>query len=386
MKIIIAPDSFKESLSAEQAAEAIAAGFREVLPDAELVLLPCADGGEGTTEALVVATGGRLFTESVTGPLGQPVEAAWGMLGDGQTAVIETAAASGLHLVSKDERDPMRATSRGTGELILAALDRGAGHIIIGLGGSATNDGGAGLLEALGVRLQDNKGEPIAPGGGGLGGLAELSLDGLDTRLRDVRFDVACDVDNPLLGEHGASAIFGPQKGATPGMVRQLDRNLRRFADRLQAVTGKDVAEVPGAGAAGGLGAAFLGVFAANLRSGIDLVLDAVGIDRHLKDADLVITAEGRIDGQTGRGKTPVGVSRRAKRHGVPVIALAGSLGEGAECVHDKGIEALFSIVPGVVTLDQALDHAAHNLTRTSRNLARVWTMTRPARLAPKPL
>lgn len=375
MKVLVAPDSFKESLSAEAVAIAIGRGWRAVFPDAELVLLPVADGGEGTTEALVAATGGHLYPATATDPLGRPVTATWGMLGDGCTAVIETAAASGLHLVQKAQRDPLSATSRGTGELILAALDQGSVHIIVGLGGSATNDGGAGLLQALGARLLNHRGHDIGLGGAGLADLATIDLSSLDPRLAGVLFEVACDVDNPLIGQHGASAIFGPQKGATPAMVERLDANLQRFADLLFEATGKAVADVPGAGAAGGLGAAFLAVFDAHLKSGIDIVLDAAGIDQHLPGTDLVITGEGRIDGQTGRGKTPVGVSRRAQRHGIPVIALGGSLSADADCVHACGIHALFSIVPGIVTLDTALGTAAENLTRTTINLARVWQL-----------
>ena len=377
MKILIAPDSFKESLSSEKVAAAIATGWRDVFPDADLVLLPVADGGEGTTEALVAATGGQLFRETVTGPLGGAVVATWGMLGDGRTAVIETAAASGLDLVAMNERDPWRATSRGTGELILAALGKNPERIIVGLGGSATNDAGAGLLQALGARLLDNNDDELDPGGGSLANLATLDLAGLDSRLAQIRFDVACDVDNPLLGDQGASAVFGPQKGASPEMVARLDTNLGTFARVLHSATGKDVVSVPGAGAAGGLGAAFIGVFDAHLKSGIDIVLDAVAIDRHLAGADLVITGEGRIDGQTGRGKTPVGVSRRARRQNVPVIALGGSITDDAVGVHDQGIEALFSIVPGVVSLDQALSDTAANLIRVTRNIAAVWKLAR---------
>lgn len=380
MKILIAPDSFKESLSSTKAAEAIGLGFSSVFPDAKLVLLPVADGGEGTTEALTAATGGRLYTERVTGPLGTPVQARWGMLGNGRTAVIETAAASGLDLIAPELRDPWLATSRGTGELILAALDRGIEHLIVGLGGSATNDAGAGLLQALGARLLDAQGREIGPGGGGLTTLSEINLEALDPRLARVRFEVACDVDNPLVGEHGASAIFGPQKGADPALVQQLDANLQRFADVLIAANGMDVAAIPGAGAAGGLGAALLGVFGATLKSGIDIVLDAVNIDLHLRGADLVITGEGRIDSQTGRGKTPVGVSRRARQHGVPVIALAGSVAKDAEAVHEQGIDALFSIVPGAVPLELALGAAAENLNRTARNVAVVWKLASQAR------
>lgn len=375
MKILIAPDSFKESLSAEQAARAIGQGFQAVYPDAELVLLPVADGGEGTTEALVAATGGDSFTNRVTGPMGSALDATWGRLGDGETAVIESAAASGLDLVPNGQRNPWLATSRGTGELIRAALDAGARHIIVGLGGSATNDAGAGLLQALGARLLDDEGQEIPAGGGGLERLARIDLEGLDPRLAETRFEVACDVDNPLTGDNGASAIFGPQKGADPAMVRTLDANLARFARVVEETNGKAISDIPGAGAAGGLGGAFLAFFNARLKSGIDIVLDAVEIDAKLAGVDLVITGEGRIDSQTVRGKTPVGVSKRAQAQGVPVIALAGSVSADSDCVHDFGIDALFSVVPGIVTLPEALETAADNLYRSARNIAAVWRL-----------
>lgn len=380
MKILIAPDSFKESLTAEEVAQAIGDGISAVFPEAEVVRLPVADGGEGTTQALVAATGGRLHTETVTGPLGDPVQAVWGMLGDGRTAVVETAAASGLGLIPTARRDPWHATSRGTGELIMAALEYGVERFIVGLGGSATNDGGAGLIQALGGQLLDREGQEIPNGGGGLAQLETMDLSSLDPRLESVSFDVACDVDNPLVGDSGAAAIFGPQKGADREMVQKLDANLQRFAKVLFEATGKSVADIPGSGAAGGLGAAFIGVFEGNLKRGVDVVLAAVGMDQHLENADLVITGEGRIDGQTCNGKTPMGVGQRARRCGVPVIALAGSIAEGAEIVHDCGIDALFSIVPGVVDLDVALEQAAANLTRTAQNVAKVWKLAAHAR------
>ncbi len=375
MKILIAPDSFKESLSAEGVAQAIGRGFEAVFADAELVLLPVADGGEGTTQALVAATGGALFSADVTGPMGETVTACWGTLGDGKTAVIESAAASGLDLVPAGKRNPWLATTRGTGELILAALDAGARHIIVGLGGSATNDGGAGLLQALGVRFLDAAGLDLLPGGGALDQLHSIDTRGMDPRLANVRFEVACDVDNPLTGPMGASAVFGPQKGADSAMVAQLDANLVHFAELIHKTTGKDVSQMAGAGAAGGLGAAFLAFLNAELKSGIDIVLDAVEIDRHLTDTDLVITGEGRIDSQSIRGKTPVGVAKRAKRYRCPVIALAGSLSGDSDLLHQHGIDALFSVVPGVVSLNQALDQAADNLYRSARNIATVWSL-----------
>jgi glycerate kinase len=377
MKIVIAPDSFKESLSAEAVAEAIARGFQTVFNDAELVLLPVADGGEGTTDSLVAATKGQRFTRQATGPLGESGEAFWGLLGDGQTAVVETAAASGLDLIDPSRRDPLTATTRGTGELILAAIDKGANHIIVGLGGSATNDGGAGMLQALGIGLLDVEGQQIPSGGAGLAKLNSIDLTSLDSRLSNIRFDVACDVDNPLIGDNGASAIFGPQKGATPEMVKALDANLKHFAAITQQTTGKDIISIPGAGAAGGLGGAFLGFLNATLKSGIDIVLDAVDYETHLEGASLVITGEGRIDSQTIRGKTPIGVSKRAKAFGnIPVIALAGSVSEDSDIVHEHGIDALFSVVPGVVSLENALADADENLYRTARNVATLYKMS----------
>ena len=376
MKIVIAPDSFKESLSAEGVAQAIARGFQSIYPSAELVLLPVADGGEGTTDSLVAATKGRRITQQATGPLGESVEAFWGLLGDGKTAVVETAAASGLDLIDSSQRDPLTATTRGTGELILAAVDQGAKHIIVGLGGSATNDGGAGMLQALGVGLLDASGEQIPSGGIGLAKLATIDLSNLDARLADVRFDVACDVDNPLIGDNGASAIFGPQKGATPEMVKTLDINLAHFAAITQQATGKDIVNIPGAGAAGGLGGGFLGFLNATLKSGIDIVLDAVAFEEHLTGASLVVTGEGRMDSQTIRGKTPVGVSKRAKAAGnIPVIALAGSVAADADVVYEHGIDAVFSVVQGVTTLEDALADADANLYRTAENVARVMRL-----------
>lgn len=373
MKILIAPDSFKESLTARQAARAIADGFRAVVPFADLVELPAGDGGEGTAEALVSARAGEWFSETVTGPLGEPVQARWAMLEDGCTAIIECAAASGLCLVPMQARDASLTTTRGTGELITKALDRGARQFVIALGGSATNDAGAGMLQALGTRFLDADGQELPPGGAALANVRRIDLDALDPRLAKAQFRIACDVDNPLIGEHGASATFGPQKGADPATVRHLDRCLERFAEVAFHTTGRRVVDLPGAGAAGGLGAAFLGFFNAELRPGIDIVLDTLEFDRHLEGADLVITGEGCLDGQTMRGKTPVGVSRRAKAAGVPVLALAGAVNEGAEALFDQGIVAVHSIIRRATTLPEALAHADENLRFAARNLAATW-------------
>ena len=370
IKIVIAPDSFKESLSAVQAAQAIEAGLREIWPQAQYVSVPIADGGEGTVQALVAATDGELHTHSVTGPLGECVKAEWGLTGNGQTAVIEMAAAAGLALVPNALRDPTTTTTYGVGELIRIALDAGARQFVIGLGGSATNDGGAGMLQALGTRLLDQSGKPIGFGGLQLANLVSIDVSALDSRLADCHFSVACDVDNPLCGPQGASVIFGPQKGATAAQVAQLDAALARFAAVIQQQFNRDVANVPGAGAAGGMGAALLAFLPAHLQPGIGLVLEAAGLARHLAGADLVITGEGRIDGQTLHGKAPLGVAQLAAQHGKPVIAFAGSVGTDAGLLHAHGISAIFSIQRQPGPLAEALLHASHNLRLTARNVA----------------
>ncbi len=370
MKIVIAPDSYKESLSAPQVADQIEAGFRDVFPDADYVKLPMADGGEGTVEAMVAATGGRIVAARVTGPLGEPVDAFYGVSGDGETAVIEMAAASGLALVPPELRNPMKTTSYGTGELIRLALDAGLRRFIIAIGGSATNDGGAGMLQALGVKLLDRDGEKIGSCGEALAQLGRINPSGLDPRLKQCRIEVACDVDNPLLGPEGASAIFGPQKGATPDMVAQLDENLARFAETITRDIHKDVAAVPGTGAAGGMGAALLAFLDAALLPGIEILIEATGLKSAVAGADLVITGEGRIDGQTRLSKTPVGVARVAREQGVPVIAIAGSLAPDADIVHDFGIDAVFSVLCRPCSLAEALSEAGNNVRSTAHNVA----------------
>ncbi|MEB8680393.1 glycerate kinase [Cronobacter malonaticus] len=374
-KIVIAPDSFKESLSAMDVAKAIEAGFREIYPQAHYVCVPMADGGEGTVEAMVAATGGQIITTPVTAPLGNKVDGFFGLLGDGETAVVEMAAASGLHLVPAAQRDPRITTSYGTGELILAALERGVKAIIIGIGGSATNDGGAGMMQALGARFLDGEGHELAPGGAALAGLARLDLSALDPRLAQVSVTVACDVDNPLCGEKGASAVFGPQKGATPAMVTELDAALRCFGEQLEAVTGKTIISAPGAGAAGGMGAALLGMLNAQLRPGIEIVIESLGLAQAVRDADLVITGEGRLDSQSIHGKTPIGVARVAKQFQRPVVAIAGSLTPDYQIVHEHGIDAAFSVIDRIVTLQEALDDAERNLRVTARNVAALWRL-----------
>ncbi|MDA0148652.1 glycerate kinase [Vibrio sp. LaRot3] len=375
MKIVIAPDSYKESLTAMEVATSIEKGFQHVLPQAEYIKLPMADGGEGTVQSLVDATGGEIIHHQVTGPLGQQVEGFYGLLGDGKTAIIEMAAASGLHLVEPELRNPLLTTTYGTGELIRAVLERGVEHIIVGIGGSATNDGGLGMAQALGIRMLDSAGNPLGHGGGALANLATIDTSNLDPRLANVRLEVACDVDNPLCGAKGASHVFGPQKGATPEMVEQLDNNLSHYAEVMKTQLGKDVKEMAGAGAAGGLGAALLGLLDAELRPGIEIVMDAVNLSDVLKDADLVITGEGRIDSQTIHGKTPIGVARCAKQYDLPVIGIAGCLSADCGVVHAHGIDAVFAVVNRSVDLATALKEAAENVEITARNVATIYKM-----------
>ena len=375
MKIVIAPDSYKESLSALDVASAIEAGFRDIFPDAHYVKIPVADGGEGTVEAMVAATKGNIVRLKVTGPLGTQVEAFYGLSGDASTAYIEMAAASGLERVPAAQRDPLITTSFGTGELIRHALDKGVGHIIIGIGGSATNDGGAGMMQALGARLLDDRGQQIGHGGGALSDLATIEIDALDARLRQCRIEVACDVTNPLTGKEGASAVFGPQKGATPALVQQLDQALTHYAAIIQRDLDIDVLHLPGGGAAGGMGAALHAFCQAELRRGIEIVTEALGLAEQVKDADLVITGEGRIDSQSINGKVPVGVASVAKRFNKPVIGIAGSLTADVGVVHQHGIDAVFSVLYSICTLDEALATAGKNVTMTARNVAAVLQM-----------
>ncbi|MEC6815717.1 glycerate kinase [Photobacterium toruni] len=377
MKIIIAPDSYKESLTAMEVATAIESGFRQVMPNAEYIKLPMADGGEGTVQSLVDASNGTIIEHSVTGPLATQVNAFFGIMGDGKTAVIEMAAASGLHLVSPELRNPLLTTSYGTGELILAALDQGVEHIIVGIGGSATNDGGIGMAQALGVQLLDNNGQPLGFGGQALAQLATIDISHIDPRLATIKLEVACDVDNPLCGEKGASHVFGPQKGATPTMVAELDQYLAHYAAIIKRDLGTDIKNTAGAGAAGGMGAALLGLFNAQLRSGIEIVIDAVNLGDIVKDADLVITGEGRIDSQTIHGKTPIGVARTAKKYHKPVIGIAGCLSQDCGVVYDHGIDAVFSVVPAAMSLEQAFSNAAVNVELTARNVAAMYCLGR---------
>ncbi len=373
MKIIIAPDSFKDSLSAEGVAKAIAKGLAQVWPDAQLIQCPMADGGEGTVDAVLAACNGELRRQAVRGPLGGTVEARWGWLADSHTAIIEMAEASGLQLVPPGQRDACSSSTYGTGELIRAALDLGAQRIILAIGGSATNDGGAGAMQALGVQLFDADQQALAPGGLALARLARINLANLDPRLTEVRFEIAADVNNPLCGPHGASAIFGPQKGANPEQVQQLDAALGHFADLCAEVLPRDVRDEPGSGAAGGLGFAAKAFLGAQFRAGVEVVAELVGLDQAVRGADLVVTGEGRFDAQTLRGKTPFGVARVAQRHGVPVIVIAGTLGEGYEQMYAHGVDAAFALPCGPMSLEQACREAPRLLCERAVDIARVW-------------
>ena len=377
MKIVIAPDSFKDSLSAEKVADAIAAGLADVLPHAQLLKCPMADGGEGTVEAIVAAGNGQLRRNHVQGPLGAPVEAHWGWLPDSHTAIIEMAEASGLQLLKPEQRNACITSTFGTGELIKAALDAGARRVILAIGGSATNDAGAGALQALGLGLFDAQGNSLPRGGLALAHVARIELAGLDPRLAEVRFEIAADVNNPLCGEHGASAIFGPQKGASPEQVHLLDQALGHFADHCARVLPRDVRQEPGSGAAGGLGFAAKAFFGAQFRAGVEVVAELVGLAEAVKGADLVITGEGRFDAQTLRGKTPFGVASIARAEGVPVVVLAGTLGEGYQALYEHGINAAFAIASGPMTLQDACARAAPLLTDRARDIARLLILAR---------
>jgi len=371
MKIVIAPDSFKGSLTAMEAADAIEIGFRAVYPDAEYVKVPMADGGEGTVQSLVDATSGTIINQSVKGPMGDMVPGFFGILGYSQTAVVEMAAASGIHLVKPEERNIYLASSFGTGQLINAALDHGCAKLIVGLGGSATNDGGMGMMKAFGAQFLDQSGAPLAPDVRALLQLARIDLRHLNSRLGKTEIVVACDVDNPLCGENGAARVFGPQKGATEEDIAVLDQALARYGDVLSNNKGRNIAVEPGAGAAGGLGAAFIGLIDAVLKPGVDLVIGIVELAKSLVDADLVITGEGRIDSQTIHGKTLVGVAKIAKSHNLPVICIAGSVEDGPDIIHQLGIDEIYSVIEGDYDITEALIEAGHKLTQAAQKIAK---------------
>ena len=372
MNIVIAPDSFKESLTALEVAVAIKTGFERIFPNAEYQLVPMADGGEGTVQSLADATQGSLQKIAVIAPLTNTVEAFWGLSGDKQTAFIEMAAASGLHLVAPEQRNPLVTTSYGTGELIKAALDRGVKKIILGIGGSATNDGGVGMLQALGIRFLNAQQQEIGFGGEQLAFISQIDLSALDPRLAQVEIEVACDVNNPLCGEYGASAIFGPQKGATAAMVEQLDKALAHFAQVVKSQFGKEIALHAGAGAAGGMGAGLLLLPNVRLKSGVQIVIEATHLQDKISQADLVITGEGRMDAQSIAGKTPIGVARLAKELNKPVIAIVGSLREDYSVVYQHGIHAVFPIIRQLSSLDELLKQGKENLISTAENVARM--------------
>ncbi|WP_046227365.1 glycerate kinase family protein [Paenibacillus dauci] len=369
---VLAPDSFKESMTAKEVCVAMEKGLRRVYPAAQYIHVPMADGGEGTVQSLVDASGGQMRQLEVTGPLGQPVLAQYGILGDGTTAAIEMASASGIQLVSREQRNPLLTTTYGTGELIRACLDQGIRKLIIGIGGSATNDGGAGMAQALGARLLDEQGQELPRGGGALSLLARIDTEQLDARLQQVEMIVACDVTNPLCGKQGASAVFGPQKGATPDMVQELDTALEHYADIISSQLDREVRHIPGAGAAGGLGAGLLTFTRTTLRRGIEIVIEYTGLREKLSEADIVFTGEGGMDFQTKFGKTPHGVAAAAKAAGKPVIAVTGYMGEGIETLYDEGINAIFGIVPKAAVLEELLEQGPYNVERTMENIARL--------------
>lgn len=373
MKIIIAPDSFKGSLSAIAVAKAIDRGIKNAFIEVETVLLPIGDGGEGTMETLVAATHGKIKKVLVKGPLNNQVEAAYGILGDGVTCVIEMASASGLHLVPEEKLSPLEATTYGTGELILQALNDGYSSFIVGLGGSATNDGGAGMLQALGMKILDVSGNEVGLGGGELHKASTLDFKNFDKRISQSSFVIASDVQNPLIGPEGASHIFGPQKGASLADVELLDRNLSSWADEILKVTGIKLHDRPGAGAAGGIGGAFQAFFPAEMRRGVDVVLDYIKLDTHLKDTDLVITGEGRVDHQTAFGKTPMGVAQRAHSKNVPTVILAGSVGKGTGVLHEFGVVSIHSIINRPMTLQESMENAAELLEDSAEQITRSY-------------
>lgn len=377
MKIVIAPDSFKGSLSSVEVVTLAETAIRELEEQTEIVRLPIADGGEGTVEAFHLSVGGEIYTETVADPLGRKVQASYCALPDG-TAVIEMAQASGLMLLKEQELDPLRTTTYGTGELIRHALDRGCRQFIVGIGGSATNDGGAGMAQALGVRFLDREGQELPFGGGALSRLDKIDCAGLDQRLYGSRFLVASDVSNVLCGPEGATAVYGPQKGATPPLVEELDSALANYARVIQNQLGIDVACRPAAGAAGGLGAGLMVFCRAEVRPGIDIVLDAARFEDTLQGADLVITGEGRVDGQSVQGKVPFGVAARVKKFGpIPVVVLAGCVGEGAEQLYGCGVDAIVPISDGSLTVKESMARAGELVGETTRRLVRNFVTDR---------
>jgi glycerate kinase len=375
MRILIAPDSFKNALSAMEVAKSLKTGLQKIFPEAEFEILPMADGGEGTVEALIDATQGQIITTQVHDPLMRSIESSFGITGDGVTAVIEMASASGIQLITSEERNPWITSTYGTGELIKAALDKGCRDIIIGIGGSATNDCGMGMASALGVKFLDGAGNPVGQGGGVLGEVASIGMSSLDERIRDTKIMVACDVTNPLTGPTGASHVYGPQKGAGPEMVKKLDNKLQQFSHLITRQLGKDVENIPGAGAAGGLGAGLIAFLDAELVEGVPVIAAKTGLDAAAAKADIVITGEGKIDSQTQFGKTPFGVAQAAKKHGKPVIAVAGTIGGGTEELFSKGLDAIISILDKPLSLEAAIQETPTLLEATGERIGRLLVL-----------
>lgn len=372
MKIVVAPDSFKENMTASEVAGFIEAGIRKANPGISVKKIPVADGGEGTVEALVTATGGKIVENQVSGPLMEKVPSFFGILGDGETAVVEMAAAAGLNLVPPDKRNPLDTTTYGVGELILAAIEHGCRKIILGIGGSATNDGGMGMAQALGVKFRDSAGNLLGQGGRYLGEVAAIDISGLDGRITSVEIDVACDIKNTMCGEKGASYVYGPQKGATPEMVEFLDSGMKNFASVIKSTLGKDIKDIPGSGAAGGLGGGSIAFADAVLKPGIDIVMQACRFEEEIKNSDLLITGEGKTDRQTAFGKVPVGLAAVAEKYNVPVICLSGSLGAGYEEIYKYGIDAAFSNVNDAMPLEEAMLKSGELLTQAAYALTRL--------------
>jgi glycerate kinase len=371
-KIVIAPDSYKGCLSALDVTNAIEGAILEFYPEINVVKVPIADGGEGTVDALVTATNGKLMFSEVLDPLGEKIVAKWGILGDGTSAVIEMASASGLPLIPKEKRNPYITSTFGTGQLIMSALDENCKKIVIGIGGSATNDGGVGMAKALGAKFFDSSGKELNDGGYALQKLNKIDISNIDPRIKNTEILVACDVDNPLCGPRGASAVYGPQKGATPEMILELDKALLNFSEIAQKTVGKDVKNIAGAGAAGGLGAGLMFFTEASLMPGVELVLEVTNFNSLVEDADLVITGEGNTDFQTVFGKAPVGVAKAAKKYNIPVICISGGLGDGYESVFEKGIDAIVSISSGPVSLDECMLNGATMLQSATKRLIRI--------------
>ena len=362
-------------MSAKEACMAMERGIKKVNSNIKCVHVPMADGGEGTMQSLVDATNGNIYSLEVIGPLGNKVKAQYGILGGGKIGILEMASASGIHLVPLDKRNPLITTTYGTGQLIKACLDKGVKKLLIGIGGSATNDGGAGVIQALGGRLLDKDGKELSFGGGELGKLHTIDLTDFDQRLRDISVEVACDVNNTLCGEKGASNVFGPQKGATKEMVNLLDNNLKHYANVIKEQIGKDVLDVVGAGAAGGLGAGLMAFFNGTLKKGIEMVIEYTGLENEIKEADMVWTGEGSIDFQTQYGKTPLGVATVAKKYDKPVIAFAGRVGEDIDILYEKGIDSIFGIIKDVTSIEEALEKGQENMEKTAENVIRLMSL-----------